>query len=425
MRVCCQKPGSSAMSAFAMFSKMEEPTKVGDEAVDQHEGHPAKRAKTATPTFELPGPTEPRDAKERARMQRLAKAGKAKAKAAAASSPWERALAVEDLFCGTSFGGMKMPSDAKHKAQHEHEPDPEAEHEPMALDSADHQYILETCVVEPCKLSSFDDIHGVPLVIAFADDFAAAAGRGGAVKANNGLLLFGPPGTGKSVVASALARHLKLTFIEFGSKDMPSDTVKGAARLQALLEIAKSKPSAVLLDEVDTMFSKRGFARAGNLARVWERFTPGLLIVGTSNDPVNIAPKVDARFVRKILVDYPNPAARRALILRLLSQEDEEPLIATDDISYIVNETRGRSAVNLIQLVSTACLRAEGTAVCRADFELALEEEPSDYDAASAKRYLKYNISHGWKKRLLPFDRFKYLQELDTASDTDSDGDGD
>lgn len=80
-----------------------------------------------------------------------------------------------------------------------------------------------------------------------------------------------------------------------------------------------------------------------------------------------------------------------------LAQEEVEPSLAIDDLNAIVDATEGRSAVNLVRVVSTAAQHAGGLPVSFADFDLALMQEPSDYDDQVARANAKYDEKHGWR----------------------------
>jgi hypothetical protein len=311
---------------------------------------------------------------------------------------WSNAsAAIEDLFCGTSFGGMSMSSGHKKHEKHE-------EHEEKLLEGEAYDYIREHCVVPKSKLKTFNGIVGVPRVVVFAQDFERTMGKGGAVRPVSGLLLFGPSGTGKSACAQAIAHYLNGMFYTFSGADLPNGQA-GAARIDALFDVALAgaHPAIIFIDEVDTLLSVRATARVGHFAKTWDRFTDGLLVIGATNNPTNIAPKIlTGRFERKILLDNPNPQARLALILKQLSQEDHEHLLSKEDLEHIVRQTAGRSAVNMERLVSTAVMRAGEVSASRADFELAMQEEPSDYDAKVATLNAKFYEQFGWKGRLLP-----------------------
>ena len=94
-------------------------------------------------------------------------------------------------------------------------------------------------------------------------------------------------------------------------------------------------------------------------------------------------------------------SARReqALIVKQLAQEKEGQVVEREEIEWVVSETEGRSAVNMERVVSSAMLRAGVLPVTLADFEEALEEEPSDYDAEVAKRNRDFNKKHGWRRK--------------------------
>ena len=120
-------------------------------------------------------------------------------------------------------------------------------------------------------------------------------------------------------------------------------------RIDALFDVAMAGklPAIILIDEVDTILSTRASARVGKFADKFERFKENLLVIGATNDPDKIAPRIMARFERKILVDNPNSSARRALIARQLAEEDEEHEIDGGSMHTIIEQTAGRSVVNM------------------------------------------------------------------------------
>lgn len=114
-------------------------------------------------------------------------------------------------------------------------------------------------------------------------------------------------------------------------------------------------------------------------------------------DPERIAPKIlTGRFERKIFVDNPNGAARKAMILRQLADEDSAHMLTPEDVGFLVEKTAGRSAVNMERLISSAAICAACAPVSRDDFLTALEEEPSDFDRIVAMKNAKFDQKHGW-----------------------------
>ena len=127
------------------------------------------------------------------------------------------------------------------------------------------------------------------------------------------------------------------------------------------------------------------------------RLQDNLLVIGATNEPENIAPKIlTGRFERKVFVDNPNSSARRAMLTRQLSEEDHAHMLSAADIEFVVEATAGRSGVNMERLISSACTTAAGMPVSRDEFETALEAEPSDFDNVTAKKNAKYDEKHGW-----------------------------
>jgi SpoVK/Ycf46/Vps4 family AAA+-type ATPase len=258
-------------------------------------------------------------------------------------------------------------------------------------------YIRENCVVPHEKLTTFAELVGNSVVVAFAESFQVQTA--GAVLPISGLLLFGPSGTGKTAQAQAICVHIGGTFYSFSAADLPSGKA-GGQRINALFQVAQTGelPAVIFIDECDTLLSTKAAVRIGHFASVWERFKDGLLVIGASNNPKKIAPKLlDGRFERKILVDNPNSVARKAMLLEQLGHHEAGHILTDEDLTYIVDETAGRSAVNLKRLVSTAALDTRGMAVTCDNFQAAIVSEPSDYDKVVASANQEYDRKHGWR----------------------------
>ena len=263
----------------------------------------------------------------------------------------------------------------------------------------DHEYITEHCLVPTESLRTFADVVGAHKAITFAEQYEPVAV--GAQRALSGLLLFGSSGTGKTMVAEAICESIGGTFYKFTAAHMPSGKA-GAMRIDALFDVAQagSLPAVIFLDECDTLLSKRSnsTSRVGHFAIRFERFTDNLLVIGATNDPEGIAPKIlTGRFERKIFIDNPNASARKKMIQRQLAEEDVEHKMSSEELNNIVAGTEGRSAVNLERLISSAAKHAAGTPVTEENFRDAMEEEPTDFDKKTALKCAKYDRVHGWK----------------------------
>ena len=277
--------------------------------------------------------------------------------------------------------------------------------EPACLLGEDVDYIRDHCVVPSEDLKTFRDVIGNPQCAAFAEQWQPVVSA--AERAISGLLLFGPSGTGKSLCAQAIASHHNATFYCFGAADLPNGKA-GANRVNALFDVAiadatPEKPAVIFIDECDTVLSAKATVRAGHFATRFERFMPNLLVIGATNEPQNIAPKIlTGRFERKIYVGNPNGDARRHMILRQLAQGEKDHAMSSSELDTLVQNTAGRSAVNMQRLISTAVQRAGHLLVMQMHFERAMIEEPSDYDPVIAEKNAKYNTKHGWRGNVSP-----------------------
>ena len=274
-------------------------------------------------------------------------------------------------------------------------------HKPAAREPAketdDHNYIRENCMVPTNVLKTFADVVGARVARCFAEQYNPVSI--GAKRAVSGLLLFGPSGTGKSLLAQAITVHIGGTFYQLSMAHLPSGSAAAANRIDALFDVAQSGPlpAVVFLDECDTILNHRATARVGHFAGRFGRFADNLLVIGATNEPDKIAPKIlTGRFERKIFVDNPSPQARKAMIERQLAHETTEHELSPADLLQIVEQTAGRSAVNMERLISTAALHAGCAPVRLDDFELALKEEPSDFDRATASKNAKFAHQHAW-----------------------------
>jgi SpoVK/Ycf46/Vps4 family AAA+-type ATPase len=277
----------------------------------------------------------------------------------------------------------------------------QATEEPACLHGEDVDYIRDHCLMPSEELKTFSaDVIGNPQLAAFADQYQPVVSA--AERAISGLLLFGPPGTGKSIGAQAVASKIGAKFYNFGAADLPNGKA-GANRVNALFDVALAEatpdnPAVIFIDECDTILNVKATVRAGHFATRFERFMPCILVIGATNEPQNISPRIlNGRFERKIFVGNPNGDARRHMILRQLGQGEKEHTMSSSELDTLVQNTAGRSAVNMQRLISTAVQRAGFIPVMLVHFQDAMSEEPSDYDPVNAEKNFKYNQKYGWR----------------------------
>jgi cell division protease FtsH len=203
-----------------------------------------------------------------------------------------------------------------------------------------------------------------------------------------GVLLVGSPGTGKTLMARAVAGEAGVAFFKIsGSEFVEMFVGVGAARVRDLFQQARSKaPCIIFIDELDAI----GKSRAQTLATNDEReqtlnqllvemdgFDPrsGVIILAATNRPEVLDPALlrPGRFDRQVLMDKPDLNGREA-ILRLHTQKVQMDELV--DLNAVARRTPGFVGADLANLVNEAALlavRAGRAKVTQADFDSAFE----------------------------------------------------
>lgn len=184
---------------------------------------------------------------------------------------------------------------------------------------------------------------------------------------NRGLLLHGPPGTGKSALCRVLAAELAgdVTVVFCDARSI-ADAIEAVYE-----ELTRLSPALVVLEDLDLVIGRRrhgndlglhGFLAAldGAMSR-----HQGVVTVATTNDPrvLDDAAVRAARFDRTVELPLPDGAQRRAILRRYLG-----PLAAAVEVAAIADGTDGASGADLRELVRRSVL-ADGDAVTTATLE--------------------------------------------------------
>jgi transitional endoplasmic reticulum ATPase len=184
-------------------------------------------------------------------------------------------------------------------------------------------------------------------------------------KAGGGILLYGPPGCGKTLLARATAGECGAKFFNIAITDVLDMYIGESERkLHAVFELARqSSPSVIFFDEVEAIGGKRQHSRDGNSAKLVSQFlteldgfsqhNKGVLILGATNVPwsVDAAFRRPGRFDRVLFVPPPDLTARLDILKQLMHGR---PTQGSIDLNGIAKLTPGFSGADLRNLIETA-----------------------------------------------------------------------
>ena len=233
-------------------------------------------------------------------------------------------------------------------------------------------------------------------------------GRSLGVRAPAGILLHGPPGTGKTTIARALATEVKASFYELSAADLLSKWVGESEQSIAELftRARANRPSIIFIDEIDSVLKRRSAdSSAPWEERVVSQFLQeldglgsgqGVLLVGSTNRPDMIDDAVRERRLVAIEVPLPDLAGRRTLVEILWRSVR---LGADADLGEIGEVTEGMSGADLKALRDAAGMKALARAA-RGEGEAAVTRD--DFVAALAERGIAVKSKTAGRKPVPP-----------------------
>ncbi|KAF8447967.1 P-loop containing nucleoside triphosphate hydrolase protein [Boletus edulis BED1] len=223
------------------------------------------------------------------------------------------------------------------------------------------------------KPVKFDDVHGIDEVkqeladvITFLKDPTAFASLGG--KLPKGILLTGPPGTGKTMLARAIAGEAGVPFFfSSGSEFEEMFVGVGAKRVRDLFAAARKKqPAIIFIDELDAVGGKRSQRDQHYMKQTLNQLlvemdgflqTEGVIVIAATNFPQSLDPALTrpGRFDRHIAVPLPDVRGR----LQLLSHFMKDVIASNAvDPMILARGTPGFSGAELQNMVNLAAIQA-------------------------------------------------------------------
>ncbi|CAG8643843.1 8136_t:CDS:2 [Funneliformis mosseae] len=188
----------------------------------------------------------------------------------------------------------------------------------------------------------------------------------------SGVLLFGPPGTGKTMLAKAVAKESGSTVIDIKSSDVYDMYVgEGEKNVRAIFSLArKLSPCVIFLDELDAIFgSRRSDIHNGAHREIinqfmaeWDGLTSrneGVLIMGATNRPFDLDDAILRRMPRRILVDLPTEKDREQILNLHLRDEKIDSSVSLEYFAKITKLYSGSDLKNLCISAALASVRED------------------------------------------------------------------
>lgn len=277
---------------------------------------------------------------------------------------------------------------------------------------------------------TFDDVAGIEEAkeeLREVVDFLRNAKKFQALGAKipRGVLLLGPPGCGKTLLARAIAGEAGVPFFHISGSDFVEMFVGvGASRVRDLFDTAKANhPSLIFIDEIDAVGRQRGAGLGGGhdereqtlnqLLVEMDGFDPnsGVILIAATNRPDVLDPALlrPGRFDRRVVVDNPDAAGREAI---LKVHVRGKPLADDVNVNSLARRTPGFSGADLANLANEAALlavRRGQTKLFMADFEDSIDrviagpERKSRIISEKEKEMVAYHeVGHAIVGELLP-----------------------
>ncbi len=202
-----------------------------------------------------------------------------------------------------------------------------------------------------------------------------------------GVLLIGPPGTGKTMLAKAIACEANAAFFSVHGSDFTEVFVGvGAKRVRQIFRQArKCKPAIIFIDEIDCVGKSRKFDSHGEhqqtinaLLAAMDGFhgSEGVVVIAATNRPEDLDDALlrPGRVVRKVFVPYPDMKGRRAI---LHAHAHDKPIEGEKTLDLIAQTTPGMSGADLANLMNEAailCAQSDSITIRLADLESARDK---------------------------------------------------
>ncbi|XP_057315667.1 spastin-like isoform X1 [Hydractinia symbiolongicarpus] len=271
--------------------------------------------------------------------------------------------------------GVSAPSKNQVKCKGPKEPSTEQHKIISNLKNVDskHANLILNEVIEKGRGVSFDDIggmekakqtlHEIVILPALRPELFT-----GLRAPARGLLLFGPPGNGKTLLAKAVATEANAVFFNISAASLTSKWVgEGEKMVRAMFAVARElQPAIIFIDEIDSLLSERKENENEATRRLKTEFLVGfdgvisesqerILVMGATNRPWELDDAALRRLVKRVHVPLPSHEARIDILKKILSKHPNVSM-SVNDLNTVSRKTEGYSGSDLAALSREAAL---------------------------------------------------------------------